>query len=439
MKQINLLLLTCVIILSLHFVDTAKAALDNPLTTIELETPVHFLAPDGSDLRVDAGTYAIEPAEEWIRLMSGARHDAVLVEATKGTHEMELEHTMGLSVPGETEQEKDLHHVMLLLPGGQSLEATGTYSGIRHRGFLKKTFNKVKKRANRAYKKARSTAKKTVSKAKSTVKKATKGARAQVRKGTQTARNAALKAKRHVEKTARRVTSNIKSGIQKAKQSTSNNLGQWGILSQVASTAAHKEAHDWLRQAYVDSSRCKVMGPSAIGTPGVLKSRYRFKGRIQQALKASGASKDIAQGWDRAFKEAWEQWAKKTTIPGLPFYPAFSALPMASAPPMPNVPFPLSALVSAGAPAMTPPGISQKVLSKLGNLAKHQKVKNAVNAFATDIGGRFAACMAGCRLMTVMGSGPIPSFKPPFSPVGTVVNGTCKGGVIPAAVGFSKP
>ena len=218
-----------------------------------------------------------------------------------------------------------------------------------------------------------------------------------------------------------------------------NNLGQWGMLSQVASVAAHKEAHDWLRQAYIDGSRCKVMGPSAIGTPGVLKSRYRFKGRIEEALRTAGASKDIAQGWDRAFKEAWEQWAKKTTIPGLPFYPAFSALPMATAPPMPNVPFPLSALVSAGAPAMTPPGISQKVLSKLGDVARHQKVKNAVNAFATDLGGRFASCMARCQLMTVMGSGPIPSFKPPFSPVGTVVNGSCKGGMIPTAAGFTKP
>ena len=44
------------------------ATMTDPLTTIELETPVHFLAPDGSDLLVEAGTYAIEPAEAWIRL-----------------------------------------------------------------------------------------------------------------------------------------------------------------------------------------------------------------------------------------------------------------------------------------------------------------------------------------------------------------------------------
>ena len=123
------------------------AALIDPLTTIELETPVHFLAPDGSDLLVEAGTYTIEPAEEWIRVMSGKRHDALLIEAKKGTHELDLEQAMAISVPGESEDEKDNHHVMLLLPGGESLEAAGTYSGIRGRGkgFFKKTFNRLKK------------------------------------------------------------------------------------------------------------------------------------------------------------------------------------------------------------------------------------------------------------------------------------------------------
>ena len=161
MKSITFFI-TLFLFLSLFSITTqSQAALEDPLTTIELETPVHFLAPDGSDLRVEAGTYAIEPAEEWIRLMSGARHDAVLVEATKRTHEMELEHTMGLSVPGESEDQLDNHYVMLLLPDGQSLEATGTYSGIRARGFFKNAFKKVKKRVNRAYKKTRSFSKKS--------------------------------------------------------------------------------------------------------------------------------------------------------------------------------------------------------------------------------------------------------------------------------------
>jgi len=190
MRHPNILITLFVMLAFMSSVGQTQAALVDPLTTIELDTPVHFLAPDGSDLLIEAGTYAVEPAEEWIRVMSGERHDALLIEARKGTHELGLEQVMAMSVPGETEDEKDNHYVMLLLPGGQSLEATGTYSGIRARGFFKNTFKKVKKAANNNYKKARSKGKK-----------------------------AALDTKRHIEKEARKVASRVYKGSRKVASS----------------------------------------------------------------------------------------------------------------------------------------------------------------------------------------------------------------------------
>lgn len=443
------------------------AALVDPLTTIELDTPVHFLTPDGSNVVIKAGTYAIEPAEEWIRVMHGERRDAVLLEATKGAHELELEQPMALSVSGESEDDQDNHHVMLLLPGGESLEATGTYSGIRARGFFQKAVNRVKKKASTTYKKAKSTAKKATSQAQNKAQQAKKqvqqsakqgmtqakkgmqnvgkqigkfGEQAvtQGRQGMQSVRNAALHTKREIEKTRRRVASTFKGGVQTIRETATGGSGQWALWSQAANAAARKEALDWLSQAYIDSSKCKVLAVSAVGTPGVLKSRYRFQGLIGKGLTAAGASKSVAQGWDKAFTESWDQWAKYVTIPGLPFYPAFTAWPGPTAPPMPNVPFPLSALVSQGATAMSPPALSQKVLASLGTFAKQQEVKNAVKAFANDLSGRFAQCMGGCQLMLVMGSGPVPTYAPPFMPVGPVMNGTCQGGTIPGAVGFDQ-
>ena len=186
MKHFNVLITVFVTMAFLSLLGQSQAALVDPLTTIELETPVHFLAPDGSNLLIESGTYAVEPAEEWIRVMSGERHDALLIEARKGTHELELEQVMAMSIPGETEDEKDNHYVMLLLPGGQSLEATGTYSGIRARGFFQNTFKKVKKAANNTYKKARSTG-----------------------------RKAALDTKRRIEKEARKVASRVKKETKK--------------------------------------------------------------------------------------------------------------------------------------------------------------------------------------------------------------------------------
>ncbi len=238
------------LVLSLWLVSglaTAHAALSDPLTTIELETPVHFLAPDGSDLMVDAGTYTIEPAEEWIRLMSGERHDAVLIEAKKGTHELELTEILALSVPGTEDDSQDLHHVILLLPNGNSLESTGTYSGIRPRGLFDQAVKKVKKKAKKAHKKAKSTAKKSVSSAKSTAGKGAKHAQQHTQKsasqakksaakaqnrvrkrtqqamssathGLQNSRKAALQAKRNVEKTTRKAARRVRQGVNKGKK-----------------------------------------------------------------------------------------------------------------------------------------------------------------------------------------------------------------------------
>ena len=466
MKNLNFLTGLFLSFFLLSVVTNSLAALVDPLTTIELDTPVHFLTPDGSDLRVEAGTYTIEPAEEWIRLMSGERHNAVLIEANKGTHELELEQTMALSVSGESEEEKDNHHVMLLLPNGQSLEATGTYSGIRARGGFQKAFNRVKKKANNSYKKARSTAKKATSQAKTTAQRAKKQvqqsvkkgttqakksvqnarkfiqksgrkAATQARKGSQSARNAALHTKRQIEKNTRRMGSNLKSGIQKGLKAVTGGSGKWGAWSRAANMAARKEALGWIGQAYVDRNLCKIFAKTVVGTPGVLKSRYSFKGEIRKALIAAGAPKASAEGWDKAFKESWDRWAKNVMIPGLPFYPAFTAYPGPQAPPMPNVPVPLTTLPSAGMAAMTPDKMTKTVQSRIGSSAKSQEATFAISAFANDISRRFLMCMSGCQLMNVMGSGPVPSFAPPYIPVGPVINGSCSGGNIPTALGFN--
>jgi hypothetical protein len=417
------------------------AALDDPLTTIELDTPVHFLAPDGSNVLIEAGTYAVEPAEEWIRVMSGERRDAVLIESRKGTHELELPETLVLSVTGTEDEGQDLHHLIVLLQNGESLEATGTYSGIRPRGFFDQAVNNVKKKANQAHKKAQSTAKKTVSQANSTAQQAqqqTQQAVSSAKQGIQNSRNAALQAKQDVEKAAKRMTTIAKFPSSMAQPLTGKS-NQWSWWSQIAIANASKEAEDWLRQVYIDRSKCKVMSTTAIGTAGVLKSRYAFQDKIRKGLQAAGAPDAVSRGWDKGFKDAWENWATSVMIPGLPWYPAFTAFPGPQAPPTPNVPTPLSTLPSAGAQGMTPPALAKKVESSMGVAANTQEAKNAVKRFATDLGGRFVMCLGNCILINVMGSGPIPTFAPPMIPVGPVVNGSCSGGVIPTIMGFNQP
>jgi len=171
--------LLCVLTLS----GVCLATITDPLTTINIDTPIHFIAPDGSPTVAPSGIYTVEAAEEWLRLVPDERHDALLIEAKKGTHELDLSDALALSVTGTEDESQDLHHVILLLPNGESLESTGTYSGIRPRGFFDKAVKNVKKKANQAHKKAKSTAKKTVSKANSKAQKAKKTSSATNTKG----------------------------------------------------------------------------------------------------------------------------------------------------------------------------------------------------------------------------------------------------------------
>ena len=95
--------------------------IEGSVNTITFEKAVHFIAPDGSPVVAAPGTYTAEVAQNWIRLIPGnERHNALLIEAQKGTTETEVEDLVAFSLPGSTEKDLDLHHVLLLLPNGQS-------------------------------------------------------------------------------------------------------------------------------------------------------------------------------------------------------------------------------------------------------------------------------------------------------------------------------
>ena len=104
-------------------------------TTVTLDQSVHFMTAEGSDVVLEAGSYAIEAAEEWIRVTPGEGQavDALLLEAQAATHKETLTTPLGISAPGD---QPDTHHLALLLPGGKRLEAIGSYSGLRSRGTL---------------------------------------------------------------------------------------------------------------------------------------------------------------------------------------------------------------------------------------------------------------------------------------------------------------
>jgi hypothetical protein len=132
----------------------------------------------------------------------------------------------------------------------------------------------------------------------------------------------------------------------------------------------------------------------------------------------------IAKGVSKCFKD----WQSKVTVPGLPWYPAFAAFPGPMAPPMPNVPTPLIACPSAMMSAMaTPSSMKSEMDSALDGGIKDKDPEKHYEALheavATVISAGFMIWLPSQMVMNVLGKGPVPSFAPPYVPVGPVVGG----------------
>lgn len=201
----------------------------------------------------------------------------------------------------------------------------------------------------------------------------------------------------------------------------------WAAIGLAATDAAAGQVNRWLKGAKILEEKCEVVGPSAIGLPGVLATDKGFDGAIAQSMIEAGAPAEVAQALAAAFEDAWTEWADNVMIPKLPFYPAFAAWPGESAAPMLNVPFPLTALAD---PANTKVG--EMAATALGEridnaiVSTSTAMQTALESFATALGDRFSTMLESKTVQSVFGWGPIPTYIPPYSVVGPVV-GHCAG------------
>ena len=132
----------------------------------------------------------------------------------------------------------------------------------------------------------------------------------------------------------------------------------------------------------------------------------------------------IATGVSKCFK----QWQDNVMVPGLPWYPAFAAFPGPMAPPMPNIPMPLIACPSAMMSQITVPEMmkTEMVNAFDGGLKQKDPDKQHEALFdgvATVLALAFMMWLPMQQVMLVLGKGSIPTFAPPYVPVGPVVGG----------------
>ncbi len=117
----------------------------------------------------------------------------------------------------------------------------------------------------------------------------------------------------------------------------------------------------------------------------------------------------------------WMQFTATVKIPGLPMFPAFAAFPGPLAPPIPNVPVPFAALTQVPVSISTNM-LKMQMIGQLGDPAApfHKELFEAIsNAFEQC----YNLWKASTMVTNILGTGPIPTFAPPYVPVGPVVGG----------------
>lgn len=171
----------------------------------------------------------------------------------------------------------------------------------------------------------------------------------------------------------------------------------------------------WRASACLDGVR--INGPVASG--GKLRSVALEPLILQRAPAGWEAySRAIAAGVHNQFTS----FANEVSVPGLPWYPAFAAFPGPMAPPAPNVPCSLMALAAAAARHLKEGPITDAIWNKLPG-PKPALGKEVAAAIAAGIERAAYPWLSAQKVMNVLGKGPIPTYAPPYVPVGPVVGG----------------
>jgi hypothetical protein len=122
-----------------------------------------------------------------------------------------------------------------------------------------------------------------------------------------------------------------------------------------------------------------------------------------------------------ALTAAWHEWEQTVRVPGLPWYPSFVAIPAPQAPPVSNIPTPLSQLAWSAQP-LSPEYLSSLMSRKLTKPGPYSEPLFA--AVAEGFSRIVAAWLPTQMVAGVLGTGPVPSFAPPSVPAAPVTGGS---------------
>jgi hypothetical protein len=134
--------------------------------------------------------------------------------------------------------------------------------------------------------------------------------------------------------------------------------------------------------------------------------------------KASPQEIKLTSAAANVIGKAWLNLIATVKVPGMPWYPSFVAFPGPVAPPTPNIPCPFAALTMVAATVS-----SSALKPQMVALAGQPGHESLCDAVADTLEKVFNIWKVSTMVTNVLGTGPVPTFAPPYVPVGPVVGG----------------
>lgn len=216
----------------------------------------------------------------------------------------------------------------------------------------------------------------------------------------------------------------------------------WPKIVKSARAGFEKGANEWILRSRVRGG--VIRGPNAELTPGSLTSDVNFERVILQEMTAAGAPAQVAQIFARELWTAWKAWADgfRLHLPGA--FPKFAAFPGPQAPPTrsPQPGFALARGSSIGDPRLQAATLHSRLSAALRSAAGREAaaLDAELTRLTTWVDASFRDWKASAQLMGVSGRGPVPTYAPPYVPVGPVVGGdVISGDAVLAGPRFGRP
>jgi len=198
----------------------------------------------------------------------------------------------------------------------------------------------------------------------------------------------------------------------------------WNSIAKLSREAFREAVNEWIGKARIQGG--KVSGPAAILTPGSLVSDVNIEMRVVQILARSQVPWGISEALARVLAAAWNEWAAGFQIHVPKAYPSLAAVPGPFARPTPAAEAPsLSQGSSGGEFALKAPLLANKLGSALRMYTTEAQgiPDQAMKGLAEWVDASFNEWRSLVKLSGLMGGGSVPTFAPPYVPVGPVVAG----------------